>query len=408
MFQSTSDTILAEILRTLRSSLNACAEPPHQEAITAQVITNFLNAYSPDVLLTGLGGHGIAAVFNGMSDGPSILFRCELDGLPVENLSAEHGARQNASHRCGHDGHMTMVAGLAPILSQMRPVSGRAILLFQPAEETGDGALGILTSPHFPAISPDVAIACHNLPGFRRNVIIVRSGVFAGASGGLRIQFLGTASHAAEPELSKSPRVVLSRMLMDLPALSNLNADPYRMVTITHAQMGIESFGTAPGDATLCATLRSSSSEGLETLCQDVETRVREAAIQDGIDIEIRRIDWFPETCNDANLVDELKVCCGRSGVHMQELQRPFRWSEDFGHFSRVCRTLYFGLGIGEDAAGLHQSDYVFPDDVLPVGLEVYHQLLRMFTDRYHPPSDSNEKKQDGQCSRRGTSSAPS
>lgn len=382
MLQVTSDTALIAILGTLRRSLNACAEVAHQEAVTAQVITNFLQAYSPDALFTGLAGHGVAAVFDGIGDGPSVLFRCELDGLPTETISTTPDAHPHASHRCGHDGHMTMVAGLAPLLSQRRPEIGRAILLFQPAEETGEGALGILGSPHFPSIHPDVAIACHNLPGFPRSMVIYRSDAFTSASGGLRIRFQGNSAHAAEPELARSPRAALSRLLVDLPALSDLHASPYRMVTITHAQMGIESFGIAPGDATLCATLRSSSTAGLEDLCDNVESHVRESVAKDGINTEISRIEWFPETCNDAGLVDALKSCCGRSGGFMHELNGPFRWSEDFGHYSRVCRTLYFGLGIGEDAAGLHQPDYVFPDDVIPVGLEIYHELLRMLTNR--------------------------
>lgn len=380
MNQICSDTVLCQLLRTLRRSLNACAEPAGHEAVTSRVVANFLKAYTPDNLLTRLGGYGVAAVFDGHNAGPTVLFRSELDGLPVEQHDSS-ASTQLAAHRCGHDGHMAMVAGLAPLLSQRRPETGRVVLLFQPAEETGEGARAILESPCFPTIAPDVTIGLHNLPGFARNKVVYRHGTFASASGGLRIQFHGVGAHAAEPELGRSPSGVLSRLLAELPELSDLTGDPYRLVTVTHVQMGIESFGLTPGDATLCATLRSTSAEGLASLCEVVEARVRAASIREGVDTEIRRVEWFPETRNDPSLVDVLRQCCAESSLAVEELETPFRWAEDFGHFSRVSRTLFFGLGIGENAHGLHQPDYVFPDDVILTGLEVYQALLRKLTD---------------------------
>ena len=91
----------------------------------------------PDGVVTGLGGHGVAAVYEGAEPGPTVLIRAELDGLPIEETStfAHRSQVRGKGHLCGHDGHMTMVAALGRGL-QRRPLRrGRAVLMFQPAEE---------------------------------------------------------------------------------------------------------------------------------------------------------------------------------------------------------------------------------------------------------------------------------
>lgn len=375
------DPLLLAMLRTFRNSLNACAEASGNEAVTASLVTNFLSASAPDALLTGIGGHGVAAVFEGSREGPTVLIRSELDGLLVEEGQAEpNNTWASASHRCGHDGHMAMVAGLAPLLAHERPARGRVVLLFQPAEETGQGALRVLEDAQFPSIHPDYAIAMHNLPGYQRHAIICRRGTFASASVGMQLQLRGVESHAAEPEKARTPTRTMSALLADLPSLTDLKASPYRLLTVTHARMGRESFGVTPGQATLCATLRSATTSALEELCNEVETTVRKAADGHGLSTDFMWVERFPETQNDQNLFELLVRLCKSRGVEFIEAESPFRWSEDFGYFSRVCPTLYFGLGIGEDTAGLHQPGYTFPDDVIQTGVLVASTAMRELT----------------------------
>ncbi len=129
-------------LTALRRLLHQHPEVSGQEQGTAGRITDALLGYSPDRLLTGLGGHGVAAVYQGQDHGPTILFRCELDALPItEQGNLPHRSTvPGTGHLCGHDGHMTVLLALARLLSRQRPARGRIVLLFQPAEETGAGA----------------------------------------------------------------------------------------------------------------------------------------------------------------------------------------------------------------------------------------------------------------------------
>lgn len=373
------DHILQGILVTLRGSLAACPEVAGSEVMTSTLIANFLHSYAPDTLLTHLGGYGIAAVYEGESPGPTVMIRCELDGLPVEEADKNQwlvpGA--NIAHRCGHDGHMAIVAGLAPVLHRAPPNCGRVVLLFQPAEETGAGALAIIGDPNFKKIRPHCAMTLHNLPGFPMGHIVYRRGTFASASVGMKVRLLGQASHAAEPEKARSPANAVRHLLAELPQLSRVTDTPYCMLTLTHAQLGLMSFGLTPGEATVCATLRAASSARLKILRRAAEQCVRDCAAAELLFAEVEWLQDFPATVNDDALVDALERVCLDTGIMANEIPKPFRWSEDFGHFSDICPILHFGLGIGEHAPGLHQPDYEFCDDTILVAVSGFYEMVK-------------------------------
>jgi amidohydrolase len=372
VLSSGENSLLSSILRTLRATLHACPEPAHHEQLTASVIRNFIGAYQPDQLITKLGGHGIAAVYEGAESGPTVLLRAELDALAICATEAtDEPGFEGVAHRCGHDGHMAILAGMAPLLSAQRPERGRVVLLFQPAEETGEGAARVLEDNQFPSIAPDYAIGFHNVPGFPTGAVISRPGTFTSASVGMRVELIGIASHAAEPEQARCPSAAIAQILAALPELADLEADPYRLLTVTHVRMGRESYGITPGNATLCATLRSGTSDELEALCAETEEVVRRAALRDGLEVHVAWFDRFPETRNDPDLVELLAETCSAASIHSISADKPFRWSEDFGHFMRICPSLHFGLGIGVDAGRLHQPDYRFDDGVIETGLHV-------------------------------------
>ncbi|HNP28081.1 MAG TPA: amidohydrolase [Nitrospirales bacterium] len=379
------DHILEGILITLRGSLASCPEAAGAEVMTSTIIEHFLHSYVPDKLFTHLGGYGLAAVYEGQHPGPTVMIRCELDGLPVEEADKDQWLVPEATiaHRCGHDGHMAIVAGLAPLLHRARPKCGRVVLLFQPAEETGAGARAIIDDPNFEKIRPDCAITLHNLPGFPRGNIVYRRGAFASASVGMRVHLLGQASHAAEPEQARSPANAVRQLLAELPSLSRVTDNPYCMLTLTHAQLGLMSFGLTPGEATVCATLRAASAAGLQTLRRQAEQCVRDCAAAERLFAEIEWVQDFPATVNDDALVDTLERVCLDTGILAIETPKPFRWSEDFGHFAEICPILHFGLGIGEHAPGLHQPDYEFCDDTILVAVCAYHEMVNLLLFEY-------------------------
>lgn len=372
------DVTLSQMLNTFRSTLHHVPEGALQELRTASIVAGFLAAYRPDAMLHTLGGHGVAAVYEGENPGPTMLVRAELDAVPVERAEQSPFAIMSPAyeHRCGHDAHMTMVAGLAPLFASRRPESGRVVLLFQPAEETGEGAQRVLDDPVFMGLRPDFAVALHNLPGVPKNTVVLREGVFACASVGLSLDLHGEPSHAAEPEKGTSPAAALGELLLELPELSTPEGPGYRLFTITHAEMGRRSFGVSPGHARLFATLRAQTNTDLEAVRARATELVRDKCTRFGLRSEVTWCDAFPETRNDPNLVRVLAGVCTELGIDHLEREHPMRWSDDFGHFAAAAPSVYFGIGIGEERPGLHQEGYAFPEGVVPVGVEVLHRFV--------------------------------
>ena len=125
-------------LVALRHALHQAPEVSGEEVRTAERVAAELTTLGADRLWRGLGGHGVAAEFTGAEPGPTVLLRCELDGLPIREISdlPYQSTIPGKGHLCGHDGHMVSILGVAMRLAT-RPQKGRVILLFQPAEETG-------------------------------------------------------------------------------------------------------------------------------------------------------------------------------------------------------------------------------------------------------------------------------
>src|SRR5271165_1581951 len=182
------------------------------EAETACEVRRFLAPTAPDQVIAGLGGHGVAFVYRGRSPGPTVLFRAELDALPIEEIStfAHRSARAGSAHLCGHDGHMAILAATAQGFAAERPQRGRAVLLFQPAEEDGSGAAAVIADPKFKEIAPDMAFAWHNMPGRELGRAALKAGPVNCASLGMRIALLGKTSHASTPQLGVSPMAAVA------------------------------------------------------------------------------------------------------------------------------------------------------------------------------------------------------
>src|SRR5699024_2334052 len=167
------------------------------------------------------GGNGMVASYEGDEEGSTVMIRCELDALPIaeENDIEYKSTHEGNGHKCGHDGHMAILCGVAKCLEAERPAKGKVQLLLQPAEETGEGAARMLDDKTFKKFNPDVIFALHNVPGFETHQIVCREGVFAAASEGLIVRFKGATSHAAQPEEGRSPALAMAQLVQLLSTM---------------------------------------------------------------------------------------------------------------------------------------------------------------------------------------------
>ncbi|CUH82027.1 amidohydrolase [Tropicibacter naphthalenivorans] len=366
-------------LTNLRHALHRTPEVSGQERETAARITRELQALGPDRIWQGLGGHGVAAEFKGAKPGPTVLLRCELDGLPIRELSSlpYRSEVPGQGHLCGHDGHMVSMLGVAMALAQ-RPATGRVIVLFQPAEETGAGAQAVIEDARWPELRPDFAFAYHNLPGRPLGEIGLRPGPGNCASRGMQVLFEGKSSHAAAPEDGLSPAVAMAALMTELPALSHgaIGDADFALATLTHAKLGEPSFGIAPADGELRVTLRSMTNARMDEMVAQAQTLV--AARTADLRSDVAWHDVFRAVVNDPDATEIARHTARAQGLALHEMAHPLRWSEDFGRFGDDgAKAALLYIGAGTDHPQLHNPDYDFPDALIPLTAGLFHGITR-------------------------------
>jgi amidohydrolase len=375
-----TNTDIIELV-AFRRQLHRQPELSGQEQETAAMILSALKALSPTGLVTGLGGHGVAAVFDSGKTGPTVLFRAELDALPIveESGVAWTSLVPGTAHLCGHDGHMAMLVGLGRLLHRRPIESGRVVLMFQPAEENGSGARAVVADPHFADIAPDWAFAIHNEPGLSFGYVGTRAGLINCASRGLAIRIEGRTSHAAEPELACSPVGLLGTIITHLESLGSDGVldEHFRLATITHVNVGEPNFGITPGNAEIMVTLRASTDIAVNEMEAAARQQVAGLVDEKGLGVTFGIHDEFAASINDEAAVavatralDQLGIPHGNDGV-------PMRASEDFGVFGWNARSAMLCLGSGVDHPALHQPDYDFPDDLIRMGAHIFERIAR-------------------------------
>lgn len=369
-------------LAEFRKTLHQFPELSGQEKETAMRVQDFFSRLNPDKTITGLGGTGLAFVFQGKDPGPTTLFRCELDGLPIreENSISHLSTIPNKSHVCGHDGHMAILSGLGTYFSNHKPEKGRIVLLFQPAEETGEGAEAVIKDPKYHEIQPDFAFALHNLPGYPLHQILIKQGPFAAASVGMSIHFKGRNSHSAHPEAGNSPAEAMAKTIVALEKLPE-GIEKFSLVTVIHAELGSIAFGTTPGTAVVRATLRAFENETRDLLVSYAEQLATKIADEYGLGVSFDFVESFAATHNNPDAWQIGLDAAKKLNFDIRHVEKPFRWSEDFGLFSSHTKTLLFGLGSGLDHPQLHEPNFDFPDELIETGVSMFAEIAKTLHD---------------------------
>jgi amidohydrolase len=364
-----------------RRDLHRFPEVSGEERETAARVTAALAGTRPDQVVTGLGGHGVAAIWNGAAAGETVLFRCELDALPIDEVGQPdwRSTVPGKGHMCGHDGHMAILLALARLIGRNRPATGRVILMFQPAEENGSGAAAVLADPRFDGLRPDWAFALHNMPGLPFGHATLRSGTMMCASQGMRVQLTGKTAHASMPETGTSPVHAVARLIPALLALGPGGAltPDFRMVTITHARIGEAAFGISPGYGELWAKLRTREDGPMAALRAEAEALVRAEAAKDGLEVAFLTQDNFAATTNHPDAILRLTAALDAVSIPHDDRNLPLRGSEDFGRFGvGGTKMAMMFLGSGETCPQLHNPDYDFPDAMIPLGARLFQRVM--------------------------------
>jgi amidohydrolase len=361
----------------IRRDIHANPELGFEEARTSQLVADKLAGWGIEVH-RGLAKTGVVGVIRGRKDSKrAIGLRADMDCLPMQETGAvPHKSRHpGRMHACGHDGHTTMLLGAARYLAQTRNFEGTAVLIFQPAEESGGGGRVMVEEGLFERFPCEAVYAIHNWPGLPVGKIAVRPGPMMAATDEIRLRIRGRGGHAALPHLAVDPVVIAAHVITALQTVASRNANPVDAVVVSICSMQTSQVGATnviPAQVELLGTVRSFTPEMREL----AERRVREIAdavalgLGGGAEIEYRR--GYPATVNSeaearfAALVGE-KVF-GRGNVVTDG--EPTMGGEDFAYMLQACPGAYVFLGQGGAQGGcfLHNPAYDFNDEVIPLG----------------------------------------
>lgn len=365
----------------LRQELHKHPEVSGNESKTAQRILDFLAKYKPNQAITNLGGNGILAIYKGKEDGKSILFRCELDALPIQEINSfdYKSLYEGVSHKCGHDGHMAIMCGMAKKLYENPLEKGTVMLLFQPAEEDGNGAKRVLNDSNFDAIKPDFAFALHNLPGFKKHQIVIKENTFTCAVNSMIIQLNGKTSHAGEPENGINPTLAIAEIIQVFNSKINtdVSSKNYCLITPIHINMGEKAYGVSAGYGEIHFTVRSNSNTQMRIIESNLEENVTEIASKFNLKTKIDWTESFQANENNSEAVNFIRKSASNLNLNILEKELPFTFGEDFGIFTQHFKGAMLGLGSGENTPSLHNPDYDFPDEITETGMNLFHQITK-------------------------------
>lgn len=367
-------------LEKFRRKLHAHPEISGKEIKTADRIIKYLTSCNPSQLESNMGGNGIMAIWDSGKKGKTILFRAELDALPIlETNDFEYASKnKGVSHACGHDGHSTILCGLAEYLSNHPLKKGKVVLIFQAAEENGTGAALMLQESRFRKITPDYIFALHNLPGYPLGEVVVKDLNFTASVNSMIIGLEGKTAHAAEPENGINPALAVAKILQDSLALQNNDMEKPDMMVITpvYITIGSPAYGVSAGNAEIHLTLRSREDQNLREAEQSIEKIATEIAGLHQLKSEIKYTETFFANMNDPESTGFVRLVAATEGFTITERKYPFKWGEDFGLFTTQYKGCMFGLGAGENCPALHNPDYDFPDELIKPGVKLFSGII--------------------------------
>jgi len=380
MIGQAAPAIIEEIQES-RRYIHQHPELSGEEKQTAEYIGKQIRKLNPSQFIEGLGGTGIAAIFDSGKEGPSLLFRAELDALPIQEVNdlPYKSKTDNVSHKCGHDGHMSILLGLAKSLAQTPPKTGRVITLFQPAEEIGAGASRVLEDDRFEKLLPiDYVFAFHNLPGFPLGQVVVKEGPFSASVKSIAIKLKGKTAHAGEPENGINPAMAIAEIIQaaDEAVHPHLDDENFAILTPIHIRMGEIAYGVSAGEGELHLTIRTWTEDKMEQLSERLLNYLERITKKYNLEYEYEWTNIFLTNRNDREATDIIRKAAKSLEMDTFEKQFPFKWGEDFGAFTQQYCGAMFGLGSGKNRPALHNPDYDFPDELLEPGVNIFSKIV--------------------------------
>ena len=356
-------------------------EPTLHEYNTSKVIQEELKKLS--IPFEIVAKTGIIATIKGKNPGKTVLLRADMDALEVyeKNDVSYKSQKDGLMHACGHDGHIAMLLGAAHVLNDVKnDFSGEVKLLFQPAEETAQGAKAVIEESKI-TNSIDAAFAIHLWQGVPVGKISLESGARMAAADLFSIKVKGKSGHGSMPHETIDAVVVASAIVMNLQHLVSRNTNPLDTLVVTVGKLVAGTrHNIIAGEALLEGTIRSFSDEVWKKVPEQLERVVKNTAAAYDASVEINLTRATPPLVNNQDISNILKNSAVK--LYGEEVVTKYEKTpggEDFAYFTQVVPGALAFVGIRNDAKGInsphHSETFNMDEEALEMGANLYAQF---------------------------------
>ncbi|MFC2969229.1 M20 aminoacylase family protein [Acidimangrovimonas pyrenivorans] len=366
-----------------RHDLHAHPETAFQEHRTAAFIAREMKAMGLEVHEGLGGGTGVVGVLRNGA-GRSVGLRADIDALDVTETTGLDYASQipGKMHACGHDGHTTMLLGAARHMAANPPGDGTVVFIFQPAEENEGGARVMVEEGLFERFPVDQVFGLHNWPGLPAGQFALRDGPVMAALDTFELRLTGKGAHAAMPHQGIDPITVAAQVQTAWQNIVSRSVEPTdaAVISITQIHAG-DTLNVIPEQLVIRGTVRTLRPETRDLCEAEMGHRAEHIAAAYHASAAFDYQRRYPATINTAAataLARSAAEAVAGAGTVEGGLT-PSMAAEDFAFMLEQKPGSYIWLGNGSAEGGrnLHSPNYVFNDEILPVGVQYYCEVAR-------------------------------
>lgn len=375
---------LAPALADVRHDLHQHPELGFEEVRTQARVRTWLEerGYTPrDSAGTGL----VADLHPSLADDTPVALRADMDALPIHERTPlpYRSVNDGRAHKCGHDGHTTILMGVADLLARRReqlPFNVR--LLFQPAEEgvRGGGARVMVAQDALQGVREVYGL--HSWPGYPKGEVRVRAGAMMAQVYTLRLTLTGKGGHGSQPQLTRDPVVAGAHLVTALQTVVSrgLGYEGGAVVTVGRF-IADGSHNVIPDKVYLEGTLRTFDPAVTERVLERIRTIVAGAEVMFSVQADLQLEPGYPVLMNDAGCAEAVRRAAAQvvGEAQVSGAGLPMAGGEDFAYFAQAVPGAYFFLGAkrpGEDTPVCHHPDFDFDDELIPVGIRMFLALV--------------------------------
>ncbi len=362
----------------IRRDLHKIPETGFKEVKTQAYLLEVLKTFPQERLVIETWRTGLFVFVKGSSGKRTIGYRCDIDGLPIQEETGVDFASTHPGymHACGHDFHMAIALGLVEKVVR-QPVRDHILFLFQPAEERPGGAKEMIRTETFARWKPDIMLGLHIAPEYPVGTIATKRGLLFANTSELFIDLKGLGGHAAFPHKTNDMVIAAAALVSQLQTIVSRNINPLDAVVITFGKMSAGTVNNIIAEtARLEGTIRTLSAESMQLVKSRVEAMITGFQTSYQCEVSLDYGSAYYQVNNDEILTNEfIEFVSGDAEVQFTRASKAMT-GEDFGYMLKEVPGFMFWLGVGTEH-GLHHAQMNPDEAAIEVAINLVDRYLR-------------------------------